>query len=117
MRCMRHALLGGIAVLSTIGAAWAADDDQHKQPSMHQLYRSSSLPHAAADFSMFHFVPRGDKMVEEPEHGRLLFRTKGGEPDGFAERRGGAIVYYDRRGKAARVQRLTPDEIDRLIQH
>lgn len=115
MRRLMLALLGGATILSSAGAAWA-EEGEHKL-SMHQLYRSSSLPHASADFSMFHFVPRGDKMVEEPEHGRLLFRTKGGQPDGFAERRGGAVVYYDRMGKAIRVQRLTEDELARMNQN
>lgn len=115
MRGLTRALLSGAIILSSAGAAWA-DEDEHKL-SMHQVYRSSSLPHAAADFSMFHFVPRGDKMVEEPEHGRLLFRTKGGQPDGFAERRGAAVVYYNRMGKAVRVQHLTEDELARMNQN
>ncbi|MXV43610.1 hypothetical protein GS501_00765 [Saccharibacter sp. 17.LH.SD] len=113
MRRYILALLVGIGLVNA-GGVWA--DDEPNKLTMHQVYRSSSLPHTAADFSMFHFVPRGDKMVTEPEHGRLLFQTPDGRPDGYGERRGTAIVYYDRTGKAVRVQHLTQDEIDRLNQ-
>lgn len=113
MRRLIVALSGGIALLAAAPRAWSADDKK-PQLTTHQLFKSSHLPHAKSDFSMFHFVPRGDKMMTEPEHGRLLFRTKDGQPDGFAERRGGAIVYYSPQGKAIRVQRLTSDELERL---
>lgn len=87
---------------------------ENKKPNLDQLYKNSNLPRTHADFSMFHFVPRGDITIEQPDQARLLFRTPDGVPDGYAERRGAAVFYYDRTGKAVRVQRLTPEEIDRL---
>ncbi|UMM64214.1 hypothetical protein [Aristophania vespae] len=81
--------------------------DVKKKPTLDQLYRSSQLVHKYADFSMFHYVPKGDDVVEQPERSRLLFRTKHGSPDGYAERKGEVIFYYNAAGKLIRVQKLS----------
>ncbi|GBQ85359.1 hypothetical protein AA13595_1640 [Gluconacetobacter johannae DSM 13595] len=93
-------------------AAWAtpalADDDEEgsKTQSMHQLAAHPPIPSAHKDFSQFRYRPVGDKVVEQADANRLLFWTPQGTPDGYAERLGNAIVYYDRTGKAIRVQQL-----------
>ncbi|QDH15235.1 hypothetical protein [Oecophyllibacter saccharovorans] len=90
------------------------DRDAKKPPSMHQLFRSSQLPKTYADFSMFHFVPRGSIIVEQPERGRLIFRSrKTGQPNGYAELKGDSVLYYDPAGRPIRLQHLTPEEMDR----
>ncbi|WP_240775187.1 hypothetical protein [Neokomagataea tanensis] len=89
--------------------AQSADDDGPSKPNMHQLYRSSSLPKNHADFSRFTYRPPGDKVIEQPDAFRLLFRTKDGKPDGWAERRGDSVFYYDKNGKIMRVQPLKAD--------
>ncbi|WP_025885553.1 hypothetical protein [Asaia prunellae] len=97
-------LAGGIVPL---GQACAQDDDDSKKkPDMHQLARSSALPKAEADFSMFKFRPRGDKVIEQPDANRILFKRPDGTPDGYAQRRGNAVIYYDRFGKVSHVQSL-----------
>ena len=89
------------------GMAQAQDDDSGKKaPDMHQLARSSTLPKAEADFSMFKFRPRGDKVIEQPDANRILFKRPDGTPDGYAQRRGNAVIYYDRFGKVSHVQTL-----------
>ncbi len=103
----------GVVLFSGVAVAPAMAD------GLNDVVRSpmprSALPHNHADYSMFHYVPRGDVMVPQPERGRLFFRTKDGRPDGYAEHRGGAVFYYDASGKAVRVQRLTDEELARLL--
>lgn len=83
--------------------------DIKKKPSLDQLYRSSGIVHKYADFSMFHYVPKGDDVKEQPERSRLLFRKKGGLPDGYAERKGDVIFYYNAAGQLVRIQKLSED--------
>lgn len=118
----------GLLALTGAQTVRAADDDAapktfgeaeaKKAPSLHQLYKSSSLPRTYADFSMFHFVPRGAKIVEQPERGRLIFRDKvTGQPDGYAELKGDAVLYFDATGKPIRLQHLTAEEMQRWMKH
>ncbi|WP_408887068.1 hypothetical protein [Kozakia baliensis] len=97
--------LSAMAVFPAI--AHAQDDEgEKKKPNMHELARVSSLPKAHADFSQFRYRPAGDKVIEQPEAQRILFRTPGGVPDGYAERHGNAVIYHDRTGRVVRVQSL-----------
>ncbi|AFW01088.1 hypothetical protein BAR24_01615 [Gluconobacter oxydans] len=109
---MRRILTSTLAVFALTGTAVAqdADGDGPKKPDMHELYRSSSLPKSHADFSRFTYRPPGDKVIEQPDAFRLLFRTRDGQPDGYAERRGNAVIYYDRYGKVTHVQPLPEDD-------
>ncbi|GBQ14891.1 hypothetical protein [Swaminathania salitolerans] len=91
--------------LSTPGLA-QEEDEEKKKPDMHQLARSSALPKAEADFSMFRYRPPGDKVIEQADAHRLLFKRPDGTPDGYAQRRGNAVIYYDRNGKVSHVQPL-----------
>lgn len=104
----------GVMLVSVAGLAPAQADDFNTV--IRKPMPTSSLPRMHADYSMFHFVPRGDEVTVQPERNRLLFRKKSGQPDGYAERRGAAIVYYDASGKPIRIQRLTPEELDRMNQ-
>nr|WP_240149185.1 MULTISPECIES: hypothetical protein [Asaia] len=97
-------VLGAGAVLMPALATAQDDDDDKKKPDMHQLARSSALPKAEADFSMFKYRPPGDKIVEQADAHRMLFKRPDGTPDGYAQRRGNAIIYYDRAGKVSHVQ-------------
>ncbi|WP_249110123.1 hypothetical protein [Neokomagataea anthophila] len=103
----------GFCAVAACGVAHAqsADDDGPSKPSMHDVYRSSSLPKNHADFSRFTYRPPGDKVIEQPDAFRLLFRTKDGKPDGWAERRGDAVMYYDQNGRVIRVQPLPTETI------
>ena len=98
--------LGIGVVMTPMLAAAQDDDDGKKKPDMHQLARSSALPKAEADFSMFKYRPAGDKVTEQPDANRILFKRPDGTPDGYAQRRGNAIIYYDRYGKVSHVQPL-----------
>jgi hypothetical protein len=49
-------------------------------------------------------------VIEQPDAFRLLFQTKDGQPDGYAERRGTSVFYYDRYGKLRQIQPLPEDE-------
>ncbi|QDH13461.1 hypothetical protein E3E12_03755 [Formicincola oecophyllae] len=109
--------LAAVMAMTALAPAAQADSlfaDPSKGPTLNQLYKHSKLPHHYVDFSMFHYVPRGDRITVQPERDRLVFNKKTGEPDGYAERRGDAVIYYNPAGKAIRVQRLTPEEMDRL---
>ena len=114
MRFVKQAGLLAGAGLMLAGLAPAKADDLDSV--VRKPMPGSSLPRMHADYSMFHFVPRGDEVTVQPEHDRLLFRKKSGQPDGYAERRGAAVVYYDASGKPIRIQRLTPDELDWMNQ-
>ena len=83
-----------------------ANDDPSSAPGLHELAEKSELIQAKADFRNFKFCPPGDKIVEQPENDRLLFKRPDGSPDGYAQRRGNAIIYYDRYGKVVRVQAI-----------
>ena len=87
------------------------DSDAHRASSMHNLAGKLPLPRARKDFSKYHFTPPGDRVVEQPETNRLLFWTKDGQPDGYAQRRGSSVIYYNAQGQAVRVQRLTAQEM------
>ncbi|MCX5620405.1 hypothetical protein [Bombella pollinis] len=103
-------------MIGSTGLSYADDGADGLDSVVRKPMPKTSLPRVHADYSMFHFVPRGDEVTIQPEHGRLIFRKKSGVPDGYAERRGAAIVYYDSTGKAVRIQRLTPEELDRMTQ-
>ncbi|NVN11971.1 hypothetical protein AAC691_04555 [Nguyenibacter vanlangensis] len=90
------------------GPALADDEDGPKTPSMHQMAANPPVPRARKDFSQFRYRPAGDKVVEQSDANRLLFWTPEGTPDGYAERRGDAIFYYDRAGKVTRVDPADP---------
>lgn len=113
-------LMAGFLALATPGVlahpamAQEADGDEegHKGPDMHKLAAKPPLPRAHKDFSKFRYVPEGDKVKEQADSNRLLFWTATGQPDGYAQRRGDSIIYYDAQGKAIRVQRLQPGELD-----
>lgn len=98
-------LVAGLVPRTALGQA-QNDDSDKKKPNMHQLARSSALQKAEADFSMFKYRPPGDKIIEQPDANRLLFKNPDGAPDGYAQRRGNAIIYYDRTGKVSHVQNL-----------
>ncbi|MBA5726301.1 hypothetical protein [Bombella favorum] len=117
MRFVKQAGLlagAGMLLVGVVGLAPAQADDVNT--IVRKPMPRSSLPRVHADYSMFHFVPRGDEVTVQPERDRLLFRKKSGQPDGYAERRGAAIVYYDASGKPIRIQHLTPEELDRMNQ-
>jgi len=95
-------------IFVAVPRARADDDDDAKKPSLHSLAQNSALPKAYKDFSQFLYRPSGDRVVEQPESDRLMFWTKTGQPDGYAQRRGDSIFYYDRTGRAVRVQQLPP---------
>ncbi|WP_246495630.1 hypothetical protein [Ameyamaea chiangmaiensis] len=102
------ALVAGV-LAGGLQTARADDDDEPKKPSMHQLAAQSGLPKAYRSFEKFRYRPEGDKVIEQPENNRLLFWTRSGQPDGYAEQRGNTIFYYDRNGHAVRVQPLDDD--------
>ncbi|GAJ30384.1 hypothetical protein [Acidomonas methanolica] len=107
----RWGLMISAVMLALPGSmARAQDDEEKKPPSLHELAHQSNLPHAHANFRRYLYRPEGDKVIEQPEAERLIFRTPDGEPDGYAERRGPAIIYHDRSGKVIRVQPLEEDE-------
>lgn len=82
------------------------EDEAPKVPSLHQQARESKLPRAHADFSLFHFIPNGDEVIQRADTKQLLFRRLDGTPDGYAQQRGTAIFYYDRFGNLTQVQRI-----------
>jgi hypothetical protein len=104
---MLRGLTLSFCLVALAAPALAADDeDAPKTPSMHQLAKNPSMPSMHGDFSQFHYRPAGDRIIEQTDANRLLFWTQDGKPDGYAERRGNAILYYDRTGKAVRVQEM-----------
>ena len=88
-----------------------SDADVINPALMHRLAEKPPLPRAHKDFSQYRFCPPGDKLQEQADSNRLLFWTPDGRPDGYAQRRGGSIIYYNAQGKAIRVQHLTSSEI------
>lgn len=94
-----------------LGGGEDDDSDAHRASSMHNLAGKLPLPRARKDFSKYHFTPPGDKIIEQPDTNRLLFWTKDGQPDGYAQRRGSSVIYYNAQGQAVRVQRLTAEEM------
>ncbi|WP_370265321.1 hypothetical protein [Asaia sp. W19] len=106
LRHLALTTLGMGVVMTPVLASAQDDDDSKKKPDMHQLARSSALPKAEADFSMFKYRPPGDKVIEQPDANRILFKRPDGTPDGYAQRRGDAVIYYDRYGKVSHVQPL-----------
>jgi len=111
VRALALVLGVGTAVLATNSLqAYAQGDDDpdaHKL-TMHQLSSASPLPKAHKNFSRFTYRPAGDKVVEQPEANRLMFWTKDGKPDGYAEQHGNSIFYHDSTGRVSRVQELDP---------
>nr|WP_298796323.1 hypothetical protein [uncultured Acetobacter sp.] len=116
--CFLAAGLWAVALpVLTVSPALADDDDEggeesHKGPDMHHLAAKPPLPRAHKDFSKFRYRPEGDKVQEQAEANRLLFWTQDGRPDGYAERRGSSIIYYNAQGQAIRVQRLEASELE-----
>lgn len=66
-------------------------------------FPKAASAHPAYGLQPVRFIPKGDRVKEQPDVNRLLFWTPTGEPDGYAEKRGTAVLYYDRTGKAVRV--------------
>lgn len=116
--CVLFAGLWTVALpVLTVTPALADDDDDggeecHKGPDMHHLAAKPPLPRAHKDFSKFRYRPAGDKVQEQADANRLLFWTQDGKPDGYAERRGSSIIYYNAQGQATRVQRLEASELE-----
>ncbi|QDH17139.1 hypothetical protein [Swingsia samuiensis] len=111
---MRKGLIFAIGMLVIAGRAFAqdaggGDGDDAKKPNMHELFRNSAVPKSHADFSRFKYRPIGDTVIEQPDAFRLLFRTPDGQPDGYAERRGMSVFYYDRHGNMTHIQPLPED--------
>lgn len=114
-------VLAGLCVLALpplVSVAWAedapdkeADPDTPNPAAMRRLASKPPLPRAHKDFSKYRFCPPGDKIKEQPDSNRLLFWTQDGKPDGYAQRRGSSIIYYNAQGQAIRVQRLTAEEL------
>ena len=100
------AVAPGVA-LAESGHADAGNEDpgeaSQRHATMHQLSKKPPLPTLHMDYSQYRYIPRGDRIKEQPDLNRLLFWTPTGEPDGYAEKRGTAVLYYDRTGKAIRV--------------
>lgn len=109
-----HFIMPFLMILGGLIFSEQACADEAKKPSLNQLYHSSNLPRTHIDYSMFHFVPHGDKTIPQPDQSRLLFQKPTGAPDGYGERRGTTIFYYDASGKAVRIQKLTEEEINIL---
>ncbi|AQS86575.1 MAG: hypothetical protein ABF856_06320 [Acetobacter aceti] len=107
------ALVGGMLTGVSTGALaqGAPDEEKAAAPDMHELASRFNATRVKKDYSYIHRPP-GDKVVEQPDMDRLLFWTKGGQPDGYAQRRGDSVIYYDAGGQAVRVQRLAPGEGD-----
>ncbi|MFT8890327.1 MAG: hypothetical protein ABF888_00670 [Acetobacter papayae] len=107
----------GVLALCLAGASAHAEDDPgddidgHSRPDMHKLAGKPPLPRAHKDFSKYKFTPPGDKVVEQADANRLLFWTPDGRPDGYAQRRGSSVIYYNAQGVAVRVQRLSAAEM------
>lgn len=87
------------------------DEEGSKGPDMHKLAAKPPLPKAHKDFSKFRFIPQGDRVQEQADSNRLLFWTPDGRPDGYAQRRGSGIIYYNAQGQVTRVQRLDAREM------
>lgn len=108
-------LIGGPGCLGFAGTVHAqqmpSDDDKGAAVDMHQLATRYNTVRVRKDYSYID-RPAGDKVVEQPDIDRLLFWTKEGQPDGYAQRRGDSVVYYDAAGRAVRVQHLRPGEAD-----
>lgn len=87
------------------------DDDKPSGPDMHALSSRFNAVRVKKDYSYIH-RPRGDKVVEQPDIDRLLFWTPDGKPDGYAQRRGDSVIYYDAGGRPTRVERIPPGVAD-----
>lgn len=99
---------------SAMAEGGLGDDDDaetHRPADMHNLATKPPLPRAHKDFSKYRYKPEGDKVQEQPDANRLLFWTQDGKPDGYAQRRGSSIIYYNAQGQAIRIQHLTPEEM------
>ncbi|NHN91379.1 hypothetical protein [Acetobacter sicerae] len=107
------ALVGGmLSGLPAVALAQGApDDEKPSAPDMHALASRFNATRVKKDYSYIHRPP-GDKVVEQPDIDRLMFWTKDGQPDGYAQRRGDSVIYYNPGGQAVRVQRLAPGEGD-----
>ncbi|OUJ11856.1 hypothetical protein [Acetobacter sp. DsW_063] len=100
-----------LLVAPSFASAQDADPDEHKGPDMHQLAAHPSAPPVHKDYSHYLYRPHGDRVQEQPDLDRLLFWTPDGKPDGYAQRRGESVIYYDAAGRAIRVQRLAPEDL------
>lgn len=108
-----HTLGMLMLVCTTVAPALAqdadGDGDEKKGPDMHELASRFNSSRVHKDFSYIS-RPKGDKVQEQPDLDRLLFWTTDGRPDGYAQRRGDSVIYYDAAGQAVRVQHLQPGE-------
>ncbi|NHN88413.1 hypothetical protein GOB81_07190 [Acetobacter sp. LMG 1627] len=109
------AALAGVMTVGLSVSAMAqmpSDDDGKKDgPDMHTLASRFNAVRVKKDYDYIH-RPAGDKVIEQPDIDRLMFWTKDGQPDGYAQRRGDSVIYYNAGGQAVRVQRLAPGEAD-----
>ncbi|MFT8675803.1 MAG: hypothetical protein ABF990_06190 [Acetobacter sp.] len=114
--CKIVACLSALALPVMVSGPALADDDSdgegmHTPAQMRKLADKPPLPRAQRDFAKYRFRPKGDKVMEQPENNRLLFWTQDGRPDGYAQRRGNSVIYYNAQGQATQIQRLTPAEM------
>ncbi|MDG6094236.1 hypothetical protein LOC54_03760 [Acetobacter sp. AN02] len=107
-----YALALALAVLPVAAARADEGDDGPKKPDMHEMAAHPGFTKVHKDFSAYRYRPAGDIVKEQPDTDRLMFWTKEGQPDGYAQRRGDSIIYYNAAGNAIRVQRLQPGELD-----
>lgn len=112
--CSVVVLSGVLSAGALTGSALAQEpdggDDKDSAADMHALAQKFSTARVKKDYSYIRYRPPGDRIVEQPETDRLLFWTRDGQPDGYAQRRGSSVIYYDAAGRAVRVQRLAPGE-------
>ncbi|GBQ22469.1 hypothetical protein AA0472_0781 [Acetobacter estunensis NRIC 0472] len=111
--------VGGVALLAGMMATpvlaqslpGGGEDDKKSAPDMQALSKHFNAMRVRKDYSYIQ-RPVGDKVVEQPDIDRLMFWTKDGRPDGYAQRRGDSVIYYDAGGRAVRVQHLAPGQAD-----
>ncbi len=93
------------------GGGDGGDGDEKTGPDMHAMASKFNSTRVRKDYSYIS-RPAGDRVQEQPDMDRLLFWTKDGKPDGYAQRRGDSVIYYDSSGHPERVQHLAPGEGD-----
>ncbi|MBB3884020.1 hypothetical protein [Acetobacter oeni] len=94
------------------GGGGDGDGDEKSGPDMNAMASKFNATRVHKDFSYIRYRPAGDRVQVQPDLDRLLFWTKDGKPDGYAQRRGDSVIYYDSAGHASRVQHLEPGEGD-----
>lgn len=93
------------------GGGGEGGDDDKSGPDMHAMASRINATRVRKDYSYIS-RPAGDRIQEQPDLDRLLFWSKDGKPDGYAQRRGDSVIYYDSAGRASRVQHLAPGQGD-----